>query len=79
MGVHGGATDLVKSVTHQVVAGRPRHVASRPCGLTSTDFLHRLGHKTWPAGQGMWSAGHPLGPLVSDLAHCLLVLGTSPV
>jgi hypothetical protein len=36
IGVQGGVTDLVKSVTHQVVAGRP-------CGLASTDFLHRLG------------------------------------
>jgi hypothetical protein len=37
-----GVTDLIKSVTRQVVAGRPSHVASQPCGLTSTDFLHRF-------------------------------------
>jgi hypothetical protein len=36
IGVQGGITDLIKSVTRQVVAGRP-------CGLVSTDFLHRLG------------------------------------
>jgi hypothetical protein len=30
MGVQGGVTDLVKSVTHQVVAGRPSHVAGQP-------------------------------------------------
>jgi hypothetical protein len=43
IGVHGGLTDLVNSVTRQVVAGRPSHVAGRPCGSASTDFLHRLG------------------------------------
>jgi hypothetical protein len=41
--VQGGVTDLVKLVTRQVVAGRPSHVASRPCASASTDFLHRLG------------------------------------
>jgi hypothetical protein len=34
--VQGGVTDLVKSVTHQVVA-------SRQCGSASTDFLHCFG------------------------------------
>jgi hypothetical protein len=29
---------LVKSITHQVVAGRPSHMAGRPRGLVSTDF-----------------------------------------
>jgi hypothetical protein len=29
---------LVKSATHQVVAGRPSHVASRPWSLASTDL-----------------------------------------
>jgi hypothetical protein len=43
IGVQGGVTDLVKSVTHQVVAGRPSHMAGQPCGLASTNFLHRLG------------------------------------
>jgi hypothetical protein len=43
IGVQGGVTDMVKSVIHQVVAGQPSHVASRPCGSASTDFLHRLG------------------------------------
>jgi hypothetical protein len=43
VGVQGRVTDLVKSVTSQVVAGRPSHMAGRSCGLTSTDFLHGLG------------------------------------
>jgi hypothetical protein len=43
IGVQGGVTDLVKSVTGQVMAGRPSHVARRPCVSASTDFLHRLG------------------------------------
>jgi hypothetical protein len=38
IGVQGGVTDFVKSVTHQVVAGRPSHMARRPHGPTSTDF-----------------------------------------
>jgi hypothetical protein len=43
IGVQGGVTDLVKSITHQVVADRPSHVAGRPCGSASTDFFHRFG------------------------------------
>jgi hypothetical protein len=43
IGVQGEVSDLVKSVTRQVVVGRPSHMADRPCGSTSTDFLHRLG------------------------------------
>jgi hypothetical protein len=38
IGVQGGVTDLVKFVTHQVVAGRPSHMAGRPPGLASIDF-----------------------------------------
>jgi hypothetical protein len=30
IGVQGGVTDLVMSITRQVLAGRPRHVAGRP-------------------------------------------------
>jgi hypothetical protein len=30
IGVQGGVTDLVKSVTHQVVVGRPSHEVGRP-------------------------------------------------
>jgi hypothetical protein len=41
--IQGGVTDLVKSVTHQVVADWPSHVVGWPCGLVSTDFLHHLG------------------------------------
>jgi hypothetical protein len=36
IGVQGRVTNLVKSVTHQVVDGQP-------CGSVSTNFLHRLG------------------------------------
>jgi hypothetical protein len=43
IGVQGGVTDLVKSVTSQVVAGQPSHVAGWPCGSAFTDFLHHLG------------------------------------
>jgi hypothetical protein len=43
IGVQGGVTDLVKSVTHQVVADRSSHVAGQPCGSACTDFLHCLG------------------------------------
>jgi hypothetical protein len=43
IGVQEVVTDFVKSVTHQVVAGRPSHVAGQPCDSASTDFLHRLG------------------------------------
>jgi hypothetical protein len=42
IGVQGGVADLVKSVTHQVVAGQPSHMASHACGSASTDFLHHL-------------------------------------
>jgi hypothetical protein len=38
IGVQGGVTDLVKSVTHQVVASRPSHMAGQPRGPASTDF-----------------------------------------
>jgi hypothetical protein len=30
IGIQGGVIDLAKSVTRQVVAGRPSHMASRP-------------------------------------------------
>jgi hypothetical protein len=43
IGVQGGVTDSVKSATHQMVADQPSHVAGRPCGSASTNFLHRLG------------------------------------
>jgi hypothetical protein len=40
--VQGRVTDLVKSVTHRVVASWPSHMAGRPCGSTFTNFLHHL-------------------------------------
>jgi hypothetical protein len=33
---------MVKLVTHQVVAGRPSHVAERPWGPASTEFWLRI-------------------------------------
>jgi hypothetical protein len=47
IGVQGRVTDLVKSVTCQVVALRPNHEVGRPWSLASTDFqlgipLYRL-------------------------------------
>jgi hypothetical protein len=38
MGVQGGVTDLVKSVTRQVAAGWPSHMAVRPWSSASTDL-----------------------------------------
>jgi hypothetical protein len=35
-------------------------------GLVSSSQPTR-GYKVGPAGQGVWPAGHPLGPLVSGL------------
>jgi hypothetical protein len=37
IGVNETSTDLERSVWHQVVAGRPSHVASRSGGAASTD------------------------------------------
>jgi hypothetical protein len=47
IGVQGVITDLVKSVTRQVVAGQPSLVVGRPWSLASTDLqlgipLYRL-------------------------------------
>jgi hypothetical protein len=42
IGVQGGFTDLVKSVTHEVVSRRPSHVAGRPRGPASTNFWLRI-------------------------------------
>jgi hypothetical protein len=88
IGVQGGVTDLVKLVTHQVVAVRPSHVADHPCGSASTDFLHRLGlpllietcvHEA--VGQINIKPGRPATPWAhwsAAFAHYLLVSGTSP-
>jgi hypothetical protein len=47
IGVEGGVTDLVKSVTRQVVVGRPSHVVGWPWSSASIDLqlgipLYRL-------------------------------------
>jgi hypothetical protein len=81
IGVQGGVTDLVESVTCQVVAGQP-------CGSASTDFLYRLGllflvltrvHED--AGQTDIKPGRPATPWAHwsmTFVHYLLVSGTSP-
>jgi hypothetical protein len=72
------STDLVKAVTHQVVVGRPSHMAGRPIGMASTAFLHRLGlpllvytHAHEAVSRTDLKpgrpVGHPLGPLVSGI------------
>jgi hypothetical protein len=38
IGIQGGVTDLITSVTRQVLADWPSHVAGRPPSLASTDF-----------------------------------------
>jgi hypothetical protein len=38
----GGVTDLIKSVTRQLSAGRSSHVAGWPLSLTSTDFMLQI-------------------------------------
>jgi hypothetical protein len=42
IGVQGGAADLVKSVTHHVVAGRHSHVVDQPWSSASTDLQLRI-------------------------------------
>jgi hypothetical protein len=42
IGVNGSSTHLEKLVLRQVEAGQPSHVAGRPGGAASTDFLYRL-------------------------------------
>jgi hypothetical protein len=43
IGVNGTSTDLERLDWCQVEARRPSHMAGRPAGEASTDFLHRLG------------------------------------
>jgi hypothetical protein len=38
IGVQGGVTDLIKSGTRYVLAGRPSHIAGQPLSLASIDF-----------------------------------------
>jgi hypothetical protein len=42
IGVLGAITDPIKSIIHQVLAGRPSHVASRPSSAASTDSRPRV-------------------------------------
>jgi hypothetical protein len=40
--VQGGVTNLIKSVTRQVLAGQPSHVAGQPPSLAATNFILRI-------------------------------------
>jgi hypothetical protein len=42
IGVPGEVTDLIKSVRHQVLAGRPSHMANRPWSSGSIDYQPRI-------------------------------------
>jgi hypothetical protein len=42
IGVPGVVTDLIKPVIHQVLVGRPRHVADRPSSVASTNSRPRV-------------------------------------
>jgi hypothetical protein len=44
IGVQGGVTNLIKSVTCQVLAGWPSHVAGWPPSLASIDFQDQIPH-----------------------------------
>jgi hypothetical protein len=41
IGPWGSSTNLAEVVTHQVVTGRPSHMADRLMCFASTYFLHR--------------------------------------
>jgi hypothetical protein len=43
IGVNETSTDLERSVWRQVEAGRLSHMAGRPSGAVSTNFLHQFG------------------------------------
>jgi hypothetical protein len=76
IGVPGAVTDLIKSVIHQVMAGRPSHVADRPSSAASTDSRTRvpfhclLESITAKETHGSLQSGagpHPLVPHISGL------------
>jgi hypothetical protein len=90
IGVQGWVTDLVKSITRQVVAGQPSHVAGWPWSLASIDLqlriplYHLLESVTVkPTRERMQGgAGRPAMPWAHwsvTFAHCLLVSVTPPV
>jgi hypothetical protein len=67
IGVNGTSTDLGRSVWHQVVGGRPSHLAGRPGGVSSTDssfssLCRRVVTKAL-AKPPQTLAGQPQGPL----------------
>jgi hypothetical protein len=88
--VQGGVTNLVKSLTHQVVVGRPSHMAGRPCGSASTAVpfpfscrrVHEVtGQTDIKHGRSVRGFSQPATPWAHwsvTFAHCLLVSGTSP-
>jgi hypothetical protein len=63
IGVLGAITDLIKSVTCQVLAGQPSHVVSQPWSTTSTDskpqvpFYHLLESVTTKEAHGRLQSG----------------------
>jgi hypothetical protein len=71
IGVLGGVADLIKSVTRQVLAGWPSHMAGRPWSSASADYQPRipdyrlLENITAKASHGRLQSGAgrpPMGP-----------------
>jgi hypothetical protein len=78
IGVPGAITDLVKSVTCQVLAGWPSHVADRPWSVASTDskprvpFYRLLESVTTKESHGRLQSGvgrPPTGPIHQRPLH----------
>jgi hypothetical protein len=80
---------LVKSVTRQVVVGRPSHVVGRPWSSAFTNLqlgipLYRLLESVImkPTHERLQGGASQLATLWAHwlvaFAHCLLVLGTPP-
>jgi hypothetical protein len=83
IGARGGVTNLIKSVTCQVLAGRPSHMVGRPPSLGSTEFHLQIpcyrhlesvpvkpAHERLQSGAGRLGSlacRPPRGPLVSGL------------
>jgi hypothetical protein len=93
IGPWGSSTDLENSVWCQVVAGRPSHMAGRPGGAASTNFLHRpsllllvcvlkaVGQTNKKHSRPAKEFGQPTGPgalLAWGLAHSVHVSNTPP-
>jgi hypothetical protein len=81
IGVQGGVTDLVKLVTHHVMAGRPWSLASTDVQLPIPLYrlLESVTAARWgrPARGFGWPA-YPWAHWPVAFAQCLLVSGTPP-